>query len=145
MYSLHLINKNIGKFYENIPFSGLTSLRFMIVDENVQDRESLKNVLEFLGYSVVSVAGYTEASKHIRAGENYEFIITAIRSDSCMDFEKFLLSVKDFLEDSSVVIASERAEESCFQSFENDEKIAGAIHKPYKMEELERIIKSVRQ
>ncbi|WP_273265402.1 cache domain-containing protein [Flexistipes sinusarabici] len=121
------------------------SLRFMIVDENVQDRESLKNVLEFLGYSVVSVAGYTEASKHIRAGENYEFIITAIRSDSCMDFEKFLLSVKGFLEDSSVVIASERAEEGCFQSFENDEKIAGAIHKPYKMEELERIIKSVRQ
>ncbi|TYB33802.1 MAG: PAS domain S-box protein [Flexistipes sinusarabici] len=122
-----------------------SSLRFMIVDDNVYDRESLKNVLEFLGYSVMSVAGYSEASKLIRAGECYEFIIAALCSDNGMNFEDFLYSEKPFLEGSTVIIAVEKPEEDYIQSVKNDEKIAALIHKPFKMGELERIIKTVKQ
>jgi len=121
------------------------SLRFMIVDDNVYDRESLKNVLEFLGHNVASVARYSEASKLIRAGERYEFIIAALCSDVSRDFKDFLNNERSFLEDSTVIIAAETEEEDYIQSVKNDEKVAGFLHKPFKMGELERIIKSVRQ
>lgn len=121
------------------------NLRFLIVDDNIHDRESLKNVLEFLGYSVKSVVTYREAADLLNSDEIFDFIIADPYIQGDMDLRDFLDSASSLLEESSVVIASEKTKDSAYEFAENNKKIAEVISKPFKMDELERIIASAKR
>jgi len=119
----------------------LDKLRFLIIEKNDIERESLKSVLEFLGNYAETAASFPQAGNILSENDLFNFYIVGVSSEDEKEFSEFLNFHKDVLADYSVVVVCELPKTVLPDALSSNKKINKIVYKPLKMAELENIVK----